>query len=40
MSTELLKVGDEFFRDNGAAEILRLFNPRSLAEALGKESEI
>ena len=36
----LLKVGDEFVEDNAIAEILRQFNLWSLAEILGKETEL
>jgi hypothetical protein len=38
--TLLLKVGDEFIEDNSVAEILRQFDLWSLAELLGKGTEL
>ena len=38
--TFLLKVGDEFIEDNAVAEILRQFGLWSIAEVLGKETEL
>jgi glutathionylspermidine synthase len=38
--TLLLKVADEFFKDNSTQEILRLFNLWDLSEVLSREKEL